>query len=131
MILAGQETVFKNAFVVDAEGPNAYNERISSGLHQIRLYLNGELKTVSIDDFVPTAVLGGLPNPLCSMTATDGEIWLALIEKACAKVFLGYERLAELHALDIIRVFTPAPQVFINHDKQQPEEVWGIIYSQS
>ena len=86
LILASQESLIKAMFVQDAEG-GSYNERIASGLHQVRLFLNGEQKTISVDDFVPASAFGGMMSPLCAMTATEGELWLALLEKACAKVF--------------------------------------------
>jgi hypothetical protein len=54
------------------------------------LYLNGEQKLISIDDYVPVT---GEGMPLCAMTSSEGEIWLALLEKGCAKVFQGYDNL--------------------------------------
>jgi hypothetical protein len=46
------------------------------------------------------------------------------LEKACAKVFQGYDNLSKLHILDVMRVLTPAPQHFINHDKVEKSDVW-------
>lgn len=68
----------------------SYQNRIDTGFHQVRLYLNGEQKTVSVDDYVPCK---GGALPLCAMTATEGELWLAILEKACAKVYQGYTKL--------------------------------------
>ena len=80
---------------------------------------------------MPVSILNGVALPLCSMTATEGEIWLALIEKACAKVFQGYSELAQLHVLEILKTFTPTPQMFLNHDRVHPEDVWKQVIEQT
>jgi hypothetical protein len=51
MISAGQESVIKGLFLWNQE--QSYQDRINSGLHQVRLYINGEPKVITVDDFVP------------------------------------------------------------------------------
>ena len=106
-----------------------YQDRINSGLHQVRLYLNGEQRVISIDDKVPC--LKSNQTPLCTLTATEGEVWLSILEKACAKVFQGYDKLMGLHTLDIIKAITTVPHVFIDHDKVSAEDIWKNIQSNS
>lgn len=56
MLSAGQESVIKGMFVLNQDQASAqggYQDRINSGLHQVRLYINGEQKIVSVDDLVP------------------------------------------------------------------------------
>ncbi len=85
-----------------------YQDRINSGLHQVRLYLNGEQKVISVDDRVP-CMKGGNQTPLSTLSASEGEIWLPILEKACAKVFQGYDNLMQLHTLEVIKAITTVP----------------------
>jgi hypothetical protein len=74
--------VIKGMFVQDPSNPS-YNDRIQSGMHQVRLYINGEQKTITVDDFVPSAK----EMPACNMTTSQGELWVSILEKAFAKLF--------------------------------------------
>jgi hypothetical protein len=65
------------------------------------------------------------------MTTSHAELWVSILEKAFAKLFQGYDRLAGVHTLDIIRAFTPAPSVFLNHDKTSEDDIWKNINSNS
>ena len=41
LILQGWDTIIKGMFVMDHQSSN-YDDKIKSGMHQIRLYINGE-----------------------------------------------------------------------------------------
>jgi Calpain family cysteine protease len=89
LILIGHEALIKSLFVMNQDPSVGYQDRINSGLHQVRLYINGEQKIISVDDRVPC--MKGNQTLLCSLTATEGELWLPILEKACAKIFQGYD----------------------------------------
>lgn len=82
LILQGWETVIKGMFVQDPSNPS-YEDRITSGMHQIRIYINAEQKTITVDDFVPSSN----DLPACNMTTSQGELWISILEKAFAKLF--------------------------------------------
>jgi glutaredoxin-related protein len=130
LIQAGHESLIKSLFVMNQDPTLGYQDRINSGLHQVRLYLNGEQKVISIDDLVPCQK-GSSQLPLCTLSATEGELWVPLLEKACAKVFQGYDRLMQLHTLDIIKALTTVPQVFLDHDRVGSEDIWKNIHANS
>jgi hypothetical protein len=129
LIHAGHEALIKNLFVMNQDPSLGYQDRINSGLHQVRLYMNGEQKIISVDDKVPCLKSNQLP--LCSLTATEGELWLPILEKACAKLFQGYDKLMGLHTLDIIKALTTVPQVFIDHDRVSADDIWKSISANS
>jgi Calpain family cysteine protease len=52
-------------------------------MHQIRVFVNGEQKTITVDDFVPA----NNDMPLSNMSSTVGELWISILEKAFAKLF--------------------------------------------
>jgi len=90
LILQGWDAVIKQMFVIDHQSTaGCYDDRIKSGMHQVRLYINGEQKVITVDDFVPQ--INEMPS--CNMTCTAGELWISILEKAFAKLFQGYEKL--------------------------------------
>jgi hypothetical protein len=85
-----RDAVIKQMFVIDHQSTaGCYDDRIKSGMHQVRLYINGEQKVITVDDFVPQ--INEMPS--CNMTCTAGELWISILEKAFAKLFQGYEKL--------------------------------------
>jgi hypothetical protein len=109
----------------------SFNVRLAGGFHQLQLYINGSLERVTVDDFVPAAEIRGKLQPMCCMTGLQDEAWLAILEKACAKVFQGYQNLGKRHVLQYLRLMVPAPQAFLSHDFVDKETIWKEIFNHS
>lgn len=117
----------KNIFVtqnVTSSGKVAEDD-YSCGLYQLRFFLNGEQKTVTIDDYVPF-----VRDKMISSTAmnVNSEVqWLALVEKAWAKVCGSYEKTRGIHTLEVLKYLTNTSTVMLHHDLKEPDEIWRCI----
>ena len=59
-----------------------------AGIYKVRFYINGQDTPVIIDDYLPVKEDGKLAFASCK----DGELWVALLEKAWAKLHGTYVR---------------------------------------
>lgn len=66
--------------------------------------MNGEQKTISIDENLPFD-----SNEAFAQSYTNQEYWLPILEKAWAKLAGSYERSSTFHTLDVLKHFTNAP----------------------
>ena len=87
-------------------------ERSQNGVYRVWLNLNGVWKQIIMDDYLPifsdfqgkTQFFFTTPNP------AQKEIWYCLLEKALAKAYGGYEKLAYLqNEKNLMMDFTGAP----------------------
>lgn len=76
-----------------------------NGMYHVRMYdVNTRQWTwVTIDDYIPHTWQGGELKPLGARPQGD-ELWVLLIEKACAKWFGGYAKINGGNALDSLMV---------------------------
>lgn len=79
-----------------------YNEE---GVYKVRLCKNGEWVVVTVDDYIPCYPDGGP----CFLHSTGAELWVALIEKANAKINGNYYSLSGGNLEDGMRDLTGAP----------------------
>ena len=61
-----------------------------SGKYVIKMYLNGSVRKITIDDHLP--VVQASPSTLlCSFSSAGDELWVSLFEKAYIKLHAGYD----------------------------------------
>lgn len=77
--------------------------QLQMGAFAVRLCLGGKWKTVVVDDLVPC--IGDVP--VYGRCRDGSELWVALIEKACAKSAGSYRALEGGTLSDGLRMFAP------------------------
>lgn len=103
----------------DENGNPIYNP---SGKYTVRMYVNGTWREVAIDDALPVS---DKDTPLCSYIP-NGELWVPLLEKACAKVKCGYENIGKEPSLDTFMMTSWIPER-VNLKSLGPARVWEKI----
>ncbi len=94
-----------------------------SGLYILRLYLNGSMTEVVVDDYFPCR-----GNKLAFCYNSDGKsIWPMLIEKAYAKVFGSYQRIESGTMMESLQLLTCAYIDILDHAETPLNELWGEI----
>eukprot|EP00658_Telonema_sp_P-2_P046131 TRINITY_DN3423_c0_g1_i3.p1 TRINITY_DN3423_c0_g1~~TRINITY_DN3423_c0_g1_i3.p1 ORF type:complete len:523 (-),score=122.70 TRINITY_DN3423_c0_g1_i3:419-1987(-) len=105
-----------------------------NGAYQVRLCRGGQWHTVLVDDVFPVTKHG----LLAYSKAGRRQLWVPLVEKAAAKLFGSYERLASGTLSEALTTFTgfPTEQMLLGRlpqnrafnevpDEQQPAGGWG------
>ena len=87
-----------------------YNEE---GIYKIKIFKNGEIVVVTIDDYIPCRHNGG---PLFSRSGGN-ELWVMLIEKAYAKIHGNYHALSSGFTNHAMIDLTGCPTVYIPFPK--------------
>ena len=82
-----------------------------AGLYAMNLMINGEMKTVIVDDYIP--VVDGTTKPAFS-SSRNGNAWVLLLEKAWAKLHGSYESIIAGCCSDVFNFFTPYPTKHYN-----------------
>ncbi len=78
------------------------------GIYQVNLWINGQPKTVIIDDLFPCIPMN---NPIVTRSPSN-EIWVLIIEKALAKIIGSYSSLIFLSIIEILLMLTGCPTFF-------------------
>jgi calpain-15 len=96
------------------------------GIYQLRLCRYGQWVTVTLDDYFPC-----YPNltPLFSRCHGE-ELWVLLLEKACAKLVGSYLLLRDVSLMEALSTLTGLPvQELDLEEKQDTEEVWAQLFT--
>lgn len=96
--LAERPQLIRNVFVNDA-----YSKE---GIFQFQFSVKGEPTTLIIDDQLPVSPSG---SPVNARQASDGSYWVALLEKALAKLYVNYANLHGGTVVEALRVLTGKP----------------------
>ena len=76
------------------------------GIYQVRLFVDGRWRVVTVDDLLPSNGFSGAP---AFSAALRRQAWVAVLEKAVAKVSGSYARLVGGQAGQALRLLTGAP----------------------
>ena len=80
------------------------------GVYQVKLCINGEWNTITIDDYFPCIPKS---NPLVSRSPGN-EIWVLILEKAIAKIYESYYALIHINIADYFLLLSGCPSFHIN-----------------
>ncbi|CAF0817246.1 unnamed protein product [Adineta ricciae] len=99
------------------------------GAYLIRICYNGVWKIILVDDYFPCTV----HNQLAYSQASRHQIYIPLIEKACAKLFGSYAELCSGTLEEGLQLLTGAPCDCINinqdNDEFQSHTIWAKLLS--
>ena len=95
-----------------------------NGMYQIRLFIDGEFKTITIDDYFP-CIKG--TNVYYFTRPSNFEIWPLLIEKAWAKVNGGYLNILNLWPGDLFKALTGFSFDEYVHPQLNKEELFNAL----
>ena len=102
-----------------------------TGVYEVRLCREGTWMLVMVDDMLPCDKAGRLLYSDCRRR----QLWVPLVEKACAKLFGSYEALVAGKCLEGLSLLTGAPCETISLKKSKYEEdpdhdiVWAKLLS--
>ena len=91
-----------------------------AGCYAVRLCLNGEFRTIVVDDYFPCSPTGDGESAFSD--SRGNELWVLILEKVWAKVNHNYENTITGFASEAFRCLTGAPVEFYNH--KYHEDIW-------
>lgn len=89
----------------------------SNGAYTVNLYFMGAPVKIVVDDQVPCNDFE--PFQPCVTSSKDAEIWIPILEKACAKFHDGYEYLVRENKDYAFEFLTAAPSFDLAHNRTQ------------
>ena len=96
------------------------NITVCKGMYQVRFCHNGLWKVVILDDWIPCKPYMGA----IYTKTTDDELWVALLEKAYAKIYGCYERLVSGTPYHALPDLTGNPAEM--YELQDPDDTVGL-----
>ena len=96
------------------------------GMYQVKLYIDGEFQTITIDDYFP-CIKG--TNIYFFTRPSNFEIWPLLIEKAWAKVNGGYLNVVNLWPGDLFKALTGFSFNELIHPQLNKEELFNELFN--
>ena len=98
-----------------------------AGIYACSFYINGEKRTVVVDDYFPYDVENDVWA--FSRPSLKTEIWVLILEKCWAKIFGSYQRIEAGTAGEAMYPLTGSPQQFFIHDDYQNKDyIYSRIY---
>ena len=98
-----------------------------AGIYACSFYINGEKRTVVVDDYFPYDV----ENEVWAFSrpSLKTEIWVLIVEKCWAKIFGSYQRIEAGTAGEAMYPLTGSPhKFFIHEDYERKDYIWQRIY---
>ena len=103
-----------------------------AGCYAVSMYINGEKRTVVVDDYFPYnnetyswAFSKSIDQFSSESGARCNEIWVLILEKAWAKIYGSYQRIEAGTAGEAMYPLTGCPSKQFKHDDiEDPEEFW-------
>ena len=103
-----------------------FKEKTKEHIYGIYLYINGHKKLVLLDDFVPC--IGSKFKQFVMSKSVENEIWVALIEKAWAKINGNYIRIGSGGtANEVFDILTEAYSEEIEIIPSIKEQLWNKL----
>ena len=109
-------SIFSKIIITQDYNPN--------GMYQVKLFIDGEFKTITIDDYFP-CIKG--TNVYFFTRPSNFEIWPLLIEKAWAKVNGGYLNIINLWPGDLFKALTGFSFDELVHPQLTKEELFSEL----
>ena len=82
--LAENPTRVQQAFL------NTKREQSPTGLYGVNLFVLGHSMTFTVDDYLPIITRNGKKTTIFSKIASDGSLWVPILEKVFAKRYGNY-----------------------------------------
>ena len=99
----------------------------SPGIYSVTLYITGEKRTVTVDDYFPFCPS---KDDWAFSKSVDQEIWVLILEKAWAKVHGSYQRIEGGNTAEALMALTGAYVDYIFHDQIVNKDVlWSKIFN--
>ena len=98
-----------------------------AGCYAVQMYINGEKRTIVVDDYFP---YDPRPEKDCwffSRDTTENEIWVQILEKAYAKMFGSYEIVEGGKPYQALCNLTGFPSDVLYHDEINGNNLWKMI----
>lgn len=98
----------------------------TAGIYQVTLYITGEEKVITVDDYFPFCPS---KNDWAFSKSVDNEIWVLILEKAWAKVHGSYQRIEGGNTAEALMSLTGAYVDYIFHSQVQNKDMlWRRIF---
>ena len=98
-----------------------------AGCYAVKLFQNGEAKVVVVDDYFPYDETPEKDHWAFGRVAKSWEIWVNILEKACAKMLGSYEAMEGGKPCAAFMRLTGFPSDVLRHSNVSVEELWKFV----